>query len=93
MDKIQEMTKRINDFAYRPNMQGMDIRTKEGKDWYRAEGKRLQEQFNIDALAALDLSGHPKGKRLMRIAWNHGHGGGYLEVFQLAEEMTDLLKD
>lgn len=68
-----------------------DKKLADTKVW-REDNRRLQAEFKKDLLEDLGLTGHPKAEDLYRIAWDNSHCGGYLEVYEFAEELAELLK-
>lgn len=47
--------------------------------------------FKRDLYNILGITNHPKAEKLFSLAWERGHGNGYLYVFQEAEDLADLL--
>jgi hypothetical protein len=60
---------------------------------YKADADRLDEQFKIDALQELGVSGHPKAQKLYSLAYEHGHTGGYSDIWSYLNDFADLIKD
>ena len=58
---------------------------------YRTESTRLRNQFQIDAMAELGLTNHPKAERLFEIAWDNRHSEGYRGVYEEMEELSELM--
>ena len=49
------------------------------------------EQFKIDALDEVGLTGHPKAEEFWTKAYDKGHSYGMSEVFNQLEDMADLV--
>jgi hypothetical protein len=59
----------------------------------RHAASKAENAFFDDAIRELDIERHPKGRRLMEIAWDLGHSSGYPEVFNYAQDLVELIKD
>ena len=69
-------------------------------EWRRGQRKahqdeeaRLMARFQVDALADVGLTHHPKAKKAFELAWSHGHASGLREVYDHLVELADLLLD
>jgi hypothetical protein len=62
------------------------------KEVYQAEERRLLDQFKVDITAYYGLTGHPKANLLFDKAWARGHSHGYQEVFNVYDDLVDLVK-
>jgi hypothetical protein len=60
---------------------------------YKEDADRLDEQFKIDALQELGVAGHPKAQKLYLLAYEHGHAGGYSDIWTYMNDFADLVKD
>jgi len=60
---------------------------------YWDDAARLQEQFRQDLFKELDIVDHPKRDLLFQKAYERGHSAGFSEVYQVALDMVDLIKD
>lgn len=50
-------------------------------------------RFQVDALADVGLTHHPKAKKAFELAWSYGHASGLREVYDHLVELADLLLD
>ena len=57
---------------------------------FRAESRRLLDQFKVDALEEVGLTNHPKAERAWEMAWDK-HGSGLSDVFYYLEELASLI--
>jgi|SRR5579859_3852876 len=60
---------------------------------HREKQNALHAEFYAAVLDDLDLTKHPKAGKLMSIAWDMGHAYGYMEVYNHAVTLAELLKD
>jgi hypothetical protein len=51
----------------------------------------MKALFLQDVLKSLGLQDHPKGDKLISLAWEYGHSAGLEEVLSYAEELSELL--
>lgn len=58
---------------------------------YKMNDKKLYCDFKRDLLDELGVSNHPKADALFSLAWSYGHSAGYEEVFNYADELSQLL--
>lgn len=58
---------------------------------YYTEMRRLEDQFKVDLLADLGLTGHPKADKVYALAWQRGHSSGYSEVYNEAIDLAELV--
>ena len=58
---------------------------------YDLEQVQLSALFETDALEELGLTGHPKAKKALAMAYEHGHHGGLSEMFCRLQEYAELL--
>lgn len=49
--------------------------------------------FDRDVLIHLGLEKHPRGLKLMKVAYSKGHSSGYSEIFNEALELSEILID
>lgn len=56
---------------------------------HRDEETRLMARFQVDALADVGLTHHPKAQKAFELAW--GHANGLHEVYEYLVELADLL--
>jgi hypothetical protein len=49
-------------------------------------------KFKIEAFDELGIATHPKAQKAFDIAWEERHAHGYHEVFDLLEDLAQLLK-
>ena len=62
----------------------------EKKTWRERE-QELSAQFKKDLFEELEIENNPRREKLFEIAWSHGHGSGYSDVYYLACELADLI--
>lgn len=61
------------------------------KQAYQVEETRLYEQFKTDLAAYFGLTDHPKANLLFDKAWARGHANGFAEVYNIYDDLKDLL--
>lgn len=69
----------------------MTLTWKDFEKMYRDECGNIPEFFYI-VKKDLEILDNPKADRLMSIAWEDAHSGGYYEVYQKARELVELIK-
>lgn len=52
---------------------------------------KILAQFQIDALKAVGLFGHPKADKVYSLAWERGHSAGFHDIFVNLIELADLV--
>lgn len=60
---------------------------------YSNEEALLLERFERDLYKDLEISKHPKRSLLFSKAWDRGHAYGLSEVYSVACDLVDLIKD
>jgi hypothetical protein len=58
---------------------------------YRKESLLIQYQFEREAIEEAGLAGHPKAEKVFAKAWERGHSSGYEEVFNVLEDLAELV--
>ena len=58
---------------------------------YKAEERRILEQFRKDLAEEFDVVGHPKEHLLWERAWVEGHSIGFSEVYNEYAELAELV--
>ena len=53
---------------------------KKARDAYKAETRRLTDEFEVDLAAHHGMTNHPRRQALFDKAWEDGHADGYLAV-------------
>ena len=59
---------------------------------YREEQRSIEAQLRADLETEHGLIGHPKASLLWDMAWEDGHGYGYIEVVYLYDRLANLVK-
>lgn len=59
---------------------------------YRAENKRLYDQFKLDLFEDAGLADHPKRETAFNLAKEYG-GSGYSEIWITLQELAELMVD
>lgn len=65
---------------------------RENRKEYYEETKRLTELFKQDCFDELGIRDNPKRERAFSLAWEHGHSGGYQEVYNYLLDFVELIK-
>lgn len=60
---------------------------------YRDEQNRLMKQFEIDLYVDLGITRNKKRFDLYAKAWDRGHAHGYSEIYAVACDLVDLIKN
>ena len=60
---------------------------------YRDERNQLTKQFEIDLYVDLGITRNKKRFDLYAKAWDRGHAYGFSEVYSVACDLVDLIKD
>jgi hypothetical protein len=60
---------------------------------YMLDSDKLDDQFKADALEELGVTRHPKAQRLYELAYEHGHAGGYSDIWTYLNDFADLIRD
>jgi hypothetical protein len=60
-------------------------------DEYNATVQELTRAFEKAALEAVGLTGHKGAAAAFGFAWEHGHSGGFAEVYGWLVEVADLI--
>jgi hypothetical protein len=60
---------------------------------FRAENRRLTDEFKMEALDFVGLKDHPKADKIWNKAWSDRHSYGYHEVLDELEELADIVVD
>ncbi|CAM6054528.1 unnamed protein product [Sphagnum tenellum] len=58
---------------------------------YRADTRRLINEFRVDLENEFGLTNHPKAELLFEKAWDRGHAGGFQEVYHHYDDLSELL--
>jgi hypothetical protein len=58
---------------------------------YHKKEHDLYEQFKQDVLIEVGLAGHPKADKVFARAWERSHSSGYEEVFNVLEDLAELV--
>jgi hypothetical protein len=66
---------------------------KEQHTKYRAEERRLYDEFKQDLFEEYRVQEHPKREKVFNLAWEHGHASGYSEVYNYFGDFVDLIRD
>lgn len=66
---------------------------KEQHTKYRAEERRLYEEFKQDLFEEYRVQEHPKRENVFNLAWEHGHASGYSEVYNYFGDFVELIRD
>jgi hypothetical protein len=53
--------------------------------------RKLEMDFERDAKAYADITGHPKADRCFSLAWEYGHSDGLSSVLDYLDELSELL--
>jgi hypothetical protein len=61
------------------------------RDAYREDEARLYAEFKQDMFKSYGVENHPKVEVAYRIAYDHGHGNGLVEVDIYFSELAELL--
>ena len=59
---------------------------------YNEERAALDAQFRSDLEDWFGVTGHPKADLLFNKAWERGHSGGYIDVYNNYSDLVDLIK-
>lgn len=90
VEKILELkTKFDNDEIAFKN--GFDIYERERKEC-NADKARLEALFQKALEENCGVTGHSKAGMLYGIAYDYGHGGGFLEIYHNYIDLVDLIK-
>lgn len=65
---------------------------RKAREAYRAEERRLKEQFRQDLAIEHGVFQHHKEPLLFELAWSEGHSAGYPEVCTYYERMVELIQ-
>ncbi len=68
-----------------------EVAYKKAYDTYRTEDGRIHDKFRADLLEDLGMTGHPKADKFFSKAWEDGHAHGYSEVYNVAQNLVDLV--
>ena len=60
------------------------------RDIYRKVENQLYSDFKNDLLKEFDLTDHPKSNEIFEYVWDRGHANGYMEVYNVLENMHHL---
>ncbi len=58
---------------------------------YRDETYRLRDQFKVDALEEVGLTGHPKAEKAYSLAYEEGHSSGFSDIYCHLCNFAELL--
>lgn len=58
---------------------------------YMKDQARLEAMFKADALQAVGLTTHPRADNAFAYAWSKGHAYGYSEVFNVLQDIAEVL--
>lgn len=61
------------------------------REFYRQDGYRLELKFRNDIAAHFNVTGHMKEPLLWGLAYNYGHSGGYIDIFNYYEDLIQLV--
>lgn len=64
---------------------------RDDKEAYRAEDRRLKEQFRQDLAIEYGVYQHAKEPKLFDLAWSEGHSAGYYEVEAFYSQFVELI--
>lgn len=65
----------------------------EARNVYGAEAARLEELFKQDLFEDFSISDNPKREKLYSIAYDKGHSYGYSEIYNVACDLVELIKE
>ncbi len=65
---------------------------KKAVDAYRAEESRLADAFKTDLLLRFNVTNNPKADLCFQKSWGRGHSDGLTEVFDVFEDLVELIK-
>lgn len=60
---------------------------------YRVEESRLDTEFKSDLFEDLGITDNPRREKLFSLAWEIGHSIGYSEVYRVACDLVELIRD
>lgn len=60
---------------------------------YQAEESRLDAEFKSDLFEDLGITDNPKRELLFRLAWGMGHSHGYSDVYSIACDLVELIRN
>lgn len=66
--------------------------SRETRDAYHADQRRLEAQFKADLFEEYGVTGHPKADKAYAIAWEHGHASGFSEIEAFFSEIVCLIQ-
>ena len=64
---------------------------KTNKVAYRADQRRLHDEFQKELEKECDVVGHPLASRVFALAWEHGHSSGLSEVANHYDDFVQLI--
>ncbi len=59
---------------------------------FRADGHRLMELFQKDAMEEVGLANHPNAKKIYQYAYEKGHSSGLQEIYRELDDISELFK-
>ena len=66
--------------------------TAESRSACRDDQRRLEREFEADALRKLGLGDHPKAGLLYDKSWELGHSSGFSEVWNYMQDLAELVR-
>lgn len=63
------------------------------KEFEYYKNNKAKEEFKNDLFKELGIENHPKKDKLFILAWLWGNTYGYQEIYNVAEELVELIKD
>ena len=60
---------------------------------YYDEIARLEEEFRKEAIADVGLTGSKYADKVFAYAWKQGHAGGHSEVYNVLQDVAEIVKD
>jgi hypothetical protein len=82
---------KLKELRHRFDLDREQYRTDSAK--YRAEEDRLNALFEADCAEDQGLTNHPKRGKLWGKAWEHGHAGGYGDIYSYYCDLAELIRD